>query len=180
MVHADHVALLRHGIPASGGVWADLGAGSGAFTLALADLLGASATIYAVDRDAGALNSLRRAMQRHFPATELHTLVADFTQPLDTSPHSLPPLDGIVMANSLHYVRDKIPTLRRIRGLLKDTGRVLVVEYDTDRSNQWVPYPFTYPMWQQMARDAGFGQVARLATHPSSWLDQFYSAAAWE
>jgi hypothetical protein len=31
---------LRDGVPEPGGVWADLGSGEGAFTLALADLLG--------------------------------------------------------------------------------------------------------------------------------------------
>lgn len=45
MDHADHVALLRAGVvvPETHGgaaTWADLGAGAGAFTLALADLLG--------------------------------------------------------------------------------------------------------------------------------------------
>ena len=39
--HADHVGLLRAGSPtAAGGTWADIGPGTGAFTLALADLLG--------------------------------------------------------------------------------------------------------------------------------------------
>src|SRR5690554_4106120 len=40
MNHQDHVNLLRPGVPATGGVWADFGAGTGAFTLALAELLG--------------------------------------------------------------------------------------------------------------------------------------------
>ena len=41
MNHADHVALLRLGVhrrgPGAG--WADLGAGDGAFTLALVDMV---------------------------------------------------------------------------------------------------------------------------------------------
>ena len=40
MNHEDHVRLLRKGIVEPGGVWADFGSGAGAFTLALADLLG--------------------------------------------------------------------------------------------------------------------------------------------
>ena len=35
MNHRDHVNLLRRGVPEPGGVWADLGSGAGAFTLAL-------------------------------------------------------------------------------------------------------------------------------------------------
>ncbi len=37
MDHADHTNLLRAGIADARPVWADLGAGRGAFTLALAD-----------------------------------------------------------------------------------------------------------------------------------------------
>jgi precorrin-6B methylase 2 len=107
MNHADHVNLLRQGVPAAGGVWADLGAGSGAFTLALAELVGPEAVIYALDRERGALRQLAGAMQARFPNVTLHTVAADFTQPL-----ALPPLDGVVMANSLHFVRRKEPVLR--------------------------------------------------------------------
>ncbi len=52
MDHTDHTNLLRDGIATPGGVWADFGAGAGAFTLALADLLGPGAEIVAIDRDA--------------------------------------------------------------------------------------------------------------------------------
>jgi len=43
MQHQDHVQLIHAGIPAQGGVRADLGSGSGAFTLALADQPGPGA-----------------------------------------------------------------------------------------------------------------------------------------
>ncbi len=55
--HDDHVALLRTGITETGGTWADFGSGWGAFTLALADLLGPGAEIYSLDLD-------RRALER--------------------------------------------------------------------------------------------------------------------
>jgi len=60
--HTDLVGLLRDGVDAKGGQWADLGAGEGAFTLALADLLGPGAHIIAVDREAGSLGELDDAM----------------------------------------------------------------------------------------------------------------------
>ncbi|HEX6122206.1 MAG TPA: class I SAM-dependent methyltransferase, partial [Ktedonobacterales bacterium] len=112
MEHADHVRLLRDGVlgaaAATGGaVWADLGAGTGAFTLALADLLGPGAEITAVDKDRGALAQQEAAMRARFPGTRARYLVADFTQPL-----ALPPLDGLVMANSPHFVKKKEPVLQ--------------------------------------------------------------------
>src|SRR5690606_23534586 len=92
MDHDDHVELLRAGIPGPGGAWADLGAGSGAFTLALAELVGSTAQLHAVDRDPRSLERNARAMAAHAPLVPIEYHEADFTQPLD-----LPPLDGIVM-----------------------------------------------------------------------------------
>lgn len=174
MNHADHVNLLRQGVPAAGGVWADLGAGSGAFTLALAELVGPEAVIYALDREWGALRQLAGAMQARFPNVTLHTVAADFTQPL-----ALPPLDGVVMANSLHFVRRKEPVLRAVRDCLKPAGRLLLVEYNTDRGNVWVPHPLSYPTWKQLADQCGFAHTERLATQPSSFLGEFYAAASY-
>jgi ubiquinone/menaquinone biosynthesis C-methylase UbiE len=174
MNHHDHVNLLQKGIVQPGGIWADLGAGDGAFTLALAELIGDEGTIYAVDRDQGALRRLARAMQDRFPAVTLHTLVGDFERPL-----ALPPLDGIVMANSLHFIRNKEATLARIRAYLKPEGRLLMVEYNSDRGNIWVPYPFAYPTWQRMSRASGFDHTELLATYPSRFLREIYAAASW-
>src|SRR5688500_9040181 len=113
MTHEDHVALLRRGVPATGGLWADLGSGTGAFTLALADILGPESTIYSVDVDRQALKQQERAMRARFPTTKVNYLAADYTDPLD-----LPPLDGIVMANALHFQRDKARVLRHLRSYL--------------------------------------------------------------
>src|ERR1700719_4857640 len=108
MNHADLVGLLEDGVTERGGRWADLGAGEGAFTLALADLLGPGAHITAVDRDGGALGVLASRM----PSVEVMT--ADFRKPM-----GLRDLDGVVMANSLHFVRDKMPVLEAVRSMLK-------------------------------------------------------------
>ena len=151
-------------MPRRGGRWADLGAGEGAFTLALADLVGSDAQIVAVDRDARAL----RALDGRF-----ETRVADFTKPLD-----LRNLDGIVMANSLHFVRDKEPVLRSVLAMLKPGGRLIVVEYGADRGNPWVPYPFSYTRWEKMAAQAGFKNTRLLNTIPSRWLGSMYSAVS--
>ena len=94
MNHDDHVRLIAGAFARPGGIWADFGAGTGAFTLALRDVAGPEVEIIAIDRDAGDLRELRRAMERAFPGTLLHTNAADFTRPLD-----LPPLDGILAAD---------------------------------------------------------------------------------
>lgn len=171
MNHSDLVDLLRDGVVERGGRWADLGAGDGAFTLALADLLGTGARITAVDRDAGALQRLRHQVGKRFPDVAVETKVADFTRPLGLSS-----LDGIVMANSLHFVRDRGPVLESVRDMLRQGGRLLVVEYGSDQGNPWVPYPFSYERWEQAAAQAGFERTRLLRTIPSRHLASMYSA----
>lgn len=171
MQHQDHVALLRDGIAGPGGVWADLGSGTGAFTLALADLIGPTGEIYSVDKDRGSLKEQERSMRARFPAVTVHYLAADFSRTLE-----LPPLDGVVMANSLHYQRDKDAVLRLVRGYLRPGGRLLLVEYNADRGNPWVPYPLSYSTWETVARRNGFAETKLLARVPSRFLNEMYSA----
>jgi SAM-dependent methyltransferase len=173
MNHTDHVDLLRGGIRPLGGLWADLGAGTGAFTLALADLIGSAGQIYAVDNDRSALRRLQNTMQSQFPATAIHVEAADFTRRLH-----LPPLDGVIMANSLHFYRDKKLVVETVRDYLRPGGRLVLVEYDTDRGNRWVPYPLAYPTWEVLAAQAGFADTRLLATKPSRFLGQIYSAVS--
>ena len=173
MTHEDHVALLRRGIPDTGGVWADLGSGTGAFTLTLADILDRAGTIYSVDVDSRALKEQERVMLLRFPDVNVHYIAADYTDLLD-----LPPLDGIVMANSLHFQRDKGKVLRQIRSYLKPGGRLLLVEYNADSGNPWVPYPISYPSWEKLASAHGFISTRLLATVPSRFLHEIYSAVS--
>ena len=178
MQHTDHVALLRNGVPGPGGTWADFGSGRGAFTLALAELLGPSGTIYSVDHDAGTLGQQAQQLAARFPGVRLHTLAADFTRPLAPP---LPALDGLVMANALHYVpdRQKQAVVQLLKANLKPGGRCLLVEYNVDRGNPWVPHPLAYPNWEALARRCGFEHVRLLATRPSSFLKEFYAAESY-
>jgi ubiquinone/menaquinone biosynthesis C-methylase UbiE len=170
--HADHVALLAPGVTqGEGGAWADLGAGTGAFTLALADLIGPHGVIHAIDRDRAALAELRTAFVSAVPQAELRAQTADFTRRLD-----LADLDGVVMANSLHFVEDKGAVLTLVRDYLKHGGRLLLVEYDSDRGNPWVPHPLTFETWRQLANETGFVETRKLATVPSRFLNRIYSA----
>jgi ubiquinone/menaquinone biosynthesis C-methylase UbiE len=174
MNHSDHVHLLRGGIDSSGGVWPDLGAGTGAFTLALAELLGPDGEIHAIDRDASALRANARAMRERFPQVHVRYQVADFTLPL-----ALPVLDGIVMANALHFQREPDAVVRLFPGYLRPGGRVLIVEYNIDRPNLAVPHPVPYRRWERLAGDAGFEHTELLARRPSRVLHEIYSAVSW-
>src|SRR5262245_37664354 len=119
------VALIRAGIPGSGGIWADLGAGTGNFTWALAELIGPGGTIYALDRDARAIAAQHARLQAGAPSAAIMPQQADITRPLD-----LPPLDGLLLANLLHFIRDQEKLLHRLVMHLRPGGRLLLVEYD--------------------------------------------------
>ena len=174
MNHADHVALLRGGIAQPGGVWADLGSGAGAFTLALADLIGPSGEIYSIDLDRSALAQQERSLREQFPHTLVHYQAADFTHPID-----LPPLDGLVMANSLHFHRHKEPIVQLVKRYLRSQGRLISVEYNIEHGNSAVPYPVSYPQWAELAKRCGFTHTQLLHTRPSRFLKEIYSAVSW-
>jgi ubiquinone/menaquinone biosynthesis C-methylase UbiE len=169
--HADHVGLIRAGVEDRPGLWADLGSGTGAFTLALADVLDGRGSIVSVDRDAGALAEQRGRMGARFPSTEIRYVEADFAGALE-----LPDMDGILMANSLHFARDKGPVLRQLVGSLRPGGRFVLVEYDADRGNPWVPYPISFGTWQAIAADVGLTGTRLGGRVPSRFLGAIYSA----
>jgi ubiquinone/menaquinone biosynthesis C-methylase UbiE len=171
--HRDHVELIRAGVAGAGLRWADLGSGSGAFTLALADVLGPDGEIWSVDRDAAALREQQAAMLRRFPSARVTYVERDFTTSL-----ALPPLDGIVMANSLHFFRDQAGVLARLVPLLVAGGRFVLVEYDSDVGNPWVPYPISLRRWPTLAANSGLIDVREIGRRPSRFLGSIYSALA--
>ena len=142
-------------------VWADLGSGDGTFTLALADRLAPGSAIHAIDRDRAALEQLKSSA--HDVRIEKH--VADFTRawPIDH------PLDGILMANSLHYVRDQESLLRKLTKRLTPDGRFLIVEYDKTFPNPWVPYPLNAKALLELFAAVGYSHCQMLGTRPSSY-----------
>lgn len=151
------VSLIKDGVHKVPGVpgaasatWADLGAGKGTFTGALSTLLG-SGKIIAVDRDEGALKKIRIDN----PAVKLELLRSDLME-VEFPKGSL---DGILMANSIHYIKDKVACFRRLVAALKPGGRIVVVEYNMDTANPYVPYPVSFSSLGKIAEEVGLGCV---------------------
>lgn len=173
MNDADALDLLRAAVPAAKGeVWADLGAGTGVFTRALAALVGPAGRVIAVDRDARALAALRRAAGGG-AAGAIQTIAGDVTQPL-----ALPPLDGVVMANVLHFVADAAGVLSRVAGALRPGGRLVLIEYEGRRPGPWTPYPVDAARFVELARGAGFTPPHVAARRPSRFGGEIYVAVA--
>ena len=173
MDHVDHVRLIREGVAGAGRRWLEIGAGMGAFTLALADLLGPGARILASDREPRVLNTAAGRVRRRYPETELETRLFDYT---DGIPYG--PFDGILAANTLHFVKDRDPTLRALRYALAPGGRLVIVEYDADQGKPWVPHPISFETWRREATTAGYDEPRLIARVPSRFLGAIYGAVA--
>ena len=152
MDHADHVALIRAGVldaPPSGerrrcGRTSAPGAAPSPSPWPTCS--GRARRIVAVDRDAGALRTNAAAVADAVPGhATCRTLVAD--------------LDGTARpAAARRPGRGQQPALRAARpagrrrsvAWPRRSGRgapFIVVEYDADRGNPWVPHPFSAATW---------------------------------
>lgn len=170
MKHQDACNLIKNDfIRTQKQIWCDFGCGSGAFTLALAELLPPESLIYAVDEDQNSLNSIPKTHQN----VKIQKFSGDFVK--DDFPFKN--LNGILMANSLHFVRDKEAFLRKLERFAKPDYILLIVEYDNDASNPWVPYPLSFQALQSFFAENGFSSIIKLNERKSVYNNgNIYSA----
>lgn len=172
-------SLLAHAVPADpGGTWADLGAGDGTFTLALARLLGPDARVFAVDRDQQALGELERRAVTDGTLSRITTVNADFTVPFEPPGARKLRLDGMLFANSLHFVQHADVVLNRLVQWLRPGARVVFVEYDRRPASRWVPYPIDAERLPVICAAAGLTIPVVTATRPSDYGGKLYVAFA--
>jgi SAM-dependent methyltransferase len=138
--------------------WADLGCGDGTFTRALAELLASGSTIHAMDRDGSAL--------RRIPAVQNAVRIATHRGDFTDMPWPFANLDGILMANSLHYVEQPAAFIRACESQMKPPRCFLIVEYDTSEPSRWLPYPVNQASLEALFERAGYS-IQVLRTRPS-------------
>lgn len=174
---SDAADLIAPAIPpGGGGVWADLGAGTGTFTRALQGLLGPKARIYAVDRDHGALAALGRWAAS--AGADVVPVRADFAHDFELSGLEASGLDGLLLANALHFVADPERVLARLVGRLVPEGRLVLVEYDQRPASRWVPHPIPVARLPPLAAAAGTSPLRVVAERPSAYGGRIYAATA--
>ena len=150
-------------------LWLDLGCGTGLFTLALAGNLPPGSKIIAIDKDEKALTKIPATVNN----VVIQTLAADFVyDALDVKE-----ADGILMANSLHYVKDKETLLKKLISSMKTNGVFLIVEYDRHAGNQWVPYPLTIEAAKALFKGLGYSGLEVLNKRPSVFGRHYMYAA---
>jgi ubiquinone/menaquinone biosynthesis C-methylase UbiE len=95
---------------------ADLGAGTGVFTVPIAEAVGSGGKVYAIDVDAALLGIVadKAKSQR---LTNVETIVAGATDP------RLPePVDLLFLCDTLHHLPDQASSVRQFRKLLRRCG----------------------------------------------------------
>lgn len=149
--------------------WADLGCGNGLFTKALTSVLDAGSIVYCVDSNRSSLDEI----PGQYNEQVIEKVQADFVK--DHLPFEK--LDGILMANSLHFVKDKTVFLQKLNSYLQKDYCLIVVEYDTDKANKWLPYPLSFQSLLNLFMATDKYKVTKLNEHPSIYNNgKMYSA----
>jgi len=134
MTTTEAIEFIKPAIPTKKGIWADVGAGNGTFTQALDQLLLPQSTVYALDKNTYGLRNL--SLQNSF----LKIVTFDFNDELE-----LPLLDGILMANTLHYSPTPKVVLSRLLKKLRPSGTLIIIEYELNQPRgHWIPYPIPF------------------------------------
>lgn len=147
---------------------ADIGAGTGYFTLRLARAVGESGTVFAVDVDSGMLDYLRQRLAKEGIRN---------VQVMQVPPHDPLLVDGsvdlIFVCNTYHHIEDRAVYLRKLRKALKPTGRLVIIDFYKKEG-----IPVGPPLQMRIGEDtvrqelhtAGFQVVEQLAVLPYQYL----------
>jgi trans-aconitate methyltransferase len=167
MTLQEAIDLIRPGVEPTRGTWADIGAGTGMFTLALMEIL-TEGKITALDKSPHALYKINPSSNLSFEIVD-----ADFHQPLN-----LEPLDGIVMANALHYAKDHLAVLKNVLAPLKPGSTFILIEYDTEKPNEpWVPNPVSLNNFKTLCEKLGLSAPKEIGRKKSIYSDgKIYAA----
>jgi SAM-dependent methyltransferase len=102
---------------------ADLGAGSGVFTIPLAKAAGSTGKVFAIDVDAGLL-AIVAEKAKAAGVTTIETVVAGATDP------KLPePVDLLFICDTMHHLPNQADYVKQFGKLLRPGGRVVVIDF---------------------------------------------------
>jgi ubiquinone/menaquinone biosynthesis C-methylase UbiE len=124
----DHLVKELHLRP--GDRAADLGCGTGAYTIALAREVGDMGQVYAVDVHREQLITLAGTLKRQ-GLLNTETLWADIEKGIPIDAYSL---DAVVMSNVLFQLTNIDQALSHVAKMLKPGGQLLVVEWSSSHS----------------------------------------------
>ena len=147
-------------------IWEDLGCGSGTFTYALAGHLSKGSKLSAIDRN------MQKLLNSYNQVT-IDFIKADF----ENDDLNLSSLNGILLANALHFVKDKMTLIQKLeRYFEQGNEKWIIVEYDHSFPNQWEPYPISFNELKSLFRQFGYSKIKKTGERKSVFGGTMYSA----
>lgn len=146
----------------SGMTVADFGAGSGAYVFAIASRLAGSGHVYAIDIQADLLRRIgAEARRRGYRNVEV--IWADLEEPKASKLRD-GLLDLVLVSNLLFQVEDRAAVLREARRVLRDRGRLAIIEWSERPAMERGFGPHRGALLSKtaaiaLAADAGFAQA---------------------
>ena len=121
---------------------ADLGAGSGYFTLPLSQAVGDEGTVYAIDIERGMTEYInKRASQAGIK--NIKTVLAKSDDPL-LSPLTV---DMVFICNTYHHIEGRIEYMKRLSKTFKEGGRLVIIDFKLQRT------PVGPPLEMRLSRE---------------------------
>jgi len=148
---------------------ADIGAGSGYFTIPVAKAVGPAGVVWAIDIRQEMLDYIEnRLRQEKLENVRLALVPKDDPQ--------LPPagVDTILMIDTLHYIQERTEYVKKLRAGLAPGGRVIIIDY---RPRPWEERPWGPPPEQQIPRetiDADFAEAGLKPLKVHDFLPEQY------
>jgi SAM-dependent methyltransferase len=142
---------------------ADIGAGTGYFTFQVADAVGPSGRVMALDIAPEMLEYLElRVKARKAANVTLRRVASDDPQ---LEPGSV---DTILMIDAIHYVKDRVAYAKKLRTALAPGGRVVIIDY---RPKPMTERPWGPPPEQQFPREQMDREMAAAGFRVSGAFD---------
>lgn len=167
---------------APGSVVADVGAGQGEYSFRMADLVGPSGRVYAVDISPRALEQLN-ALVAYRKIANVEVIEGTIDDP------RLPAaaLDAVLIVNAYHEMTEHVAMLAKIRAALKPDGRLVIVDQvaddrrDAPRRLQTSRHEVGPAFVREELLDAGFRELtftAALSSHDDGAHREFLVVAS--
>jgi len=107
---------------------ADLGAGGGYFSFKLAEAVGDSGKVYAVDIDPESIAFIRKKIAEK-KAGNIEAVLASY----DDSRLKPASVDLVFIRNAYHDFQNRVPYFTRLKSVLKPGGRIAIIDYDPSK-----------------------------------------------
>lgn len=154
----DH--LVRELYLKPGSKVADIGCGTGAYTIALAREVGDIGQVYAVDVHRDALHTLSGVLEKQ-SILNVDVIWADIEKETPIEKYSL---DAVVMSNILFQLEDIPKALTQVATLLKPEGQLLVVDWTASHNGigPHADHVITETRAEELVSANGFRIIKRL------------------